>query len=678
MHASRGKEPGTDMAQSPGRATTDRLREAVAHHQAGRLDKAEAIYRAVLDDQPNQPDALHLLGVVRHQAGAYGDAIGLIERAIAGNGLQPAYRNNLGEVLAAEGRWSDALACYRAAIGLNPAYIQAALNIAKALHRLGRTDEALDQVRGVISDHPDNPMGHVNLATLLIESGDLPAAVAALRRAVEIDPGLANAHFNLGKALEGLGDRQAAAQAYRQAIEAQPEFIAAIINLANIMHEDGALDEAVRLYRQALRIEPTSAVARSNLGRALQAQGAFDDAVACYRRAIADDPTLAAAHANLGNALSDLGKITESIAAHRRALELDPALAEPWWHLSVIKRFKSDADEDLAAMERRAASAPDLTDAQRMYLGFALAKAYDDLGRYADAFRHLEEANRLKRATIEFDMDAHDRFCDRMTAAFPVGAAAPADAGSESELPIFVLGMPRSGTSLVEQILASHPDVHGAGELAALRDAIEATCGGTDIPETLAGLDGPAWREIGEAYVATIRSLDPTARRITDKMPGNYRFIGAIGRALPRARIVHCRREPVATCLSCYRTLFSGRQDFAYDLSELGRHYVLYDRLMNHWHKVLPGRVHDIDYASLVADPAGETRRLLDFCGLAWDDGCLDFHRTDRAVRTASTVQVRKPVYTSSVDHWRHYATELQPLITALGDLAPGGEPPTR
>jgi hypothetical protein len=309
----------------------------------------------------------------------------------------------------------------------------------------------------------------------------------------------------------------------------------------------------------------------------------------------------------------------------------------------------------------------------RIRLNFALAKAYDDLGRFAESFRCMNAGNALKRQRVNYNEARMIEQFDRIHAAFDRTLLRKKPRGLRSDAPVFVLGMPRSGTTLIEQILASHPAVHGAGELTDFSRLANRICDARGkirrFPEDAAKLTGKELAGLGEAYLARLRALAPDASRITDKMPANFVYVGLIHLALPQARIIHVRRDPRDTCLSCYSKLFSAPQDFTYDLAELGRYYRQYDRLMGHWRKTLPaGRMLEVRYEDVIDDLETWARRIVDHCGLDWDPACISFHEARRPVRTASASQVRQPIYRTSEGRWRKYENDLEPLLTALGD----------
>ena len=454
----------------------------------------------------------------------------------------------------------------------------------------------------------------------------------------------------------------------RQFLAADPALPAAWHLLGMIAHRLGKPDTAVDHIAKALTLDPGDAAAHSNLGNALKSAGKLDAAVASFHQALAIAPESAEVHCNLATAFVEGGKLEAGIASCRRALALKPDFAEAHRHLASMKIFAAH-DDDIRAMEQ-AYAAPALSDTQRLHLAFGLGKAFEDLGRYETAFGYFVEGNRIlgeRQRTPVGDygglFEAFKKACDRALFARHL------DTGCRDQTPIFVLGMLRSGTTLVEQILASHPDVHGAGEVDSLSRTISARAGtrnSAEIPQWIGRADDAAFERAGAEYIEAIRARAPQARFITDKMPGNFKHIGLIKLMLPGSKVIHRRRDARDTCLSIFKTYFTQQHDYSHDLGDLGRYYGYYRDLMEHWHSVLSGFIHDVQYEDLVADQAGQTRRLLEFCGLAWDDACLAFHETDRPVATASAGQVRRPIYKDSVQLWKNYETQLATLFESL------------
>ena len=649
----------------------DLFAEALERHKSGRLVEADALYRRVLTVNPRHVDALHLAGVIAAQSGRPAEAEALIARAVA---LSPDFalaHFNHGNALRDLARLAEALAAFQRAARLNPRHAAAHNNLGAALRALDRPGEALGAYRRALALQPHYPEAHYNLGVALGELGRHDAALAAYGEAIAQQPDYADAFVNRGLALQALRRPGEAVAAFQRAVALKPEQAHAHAALGAAWHELGAYESALAAHRRALELAPGDAGAWVRLGAALQALGRPDEAAAAARRALELTPESVEAHVGLAVALQELGEAEAATAAVARALALDPASARAWLIRADQKRFAA-GDPDLATMEAllAGADARRLSSEDRLDLEFALGKAWMDIGEPAPAFARLDAGNRRMRATIRYDVATDEARLAAIAGAFTPGLMARrAGAGDPSDLPVFIVGMPRSGTTLVEQILASHPDAHGAGELNTLNEVIAAAR--LDVPVGMASLPASALAALGGAYVARVAALAPNHRRVVDKMPGNFQHAGLIALALPNARIVHCRRSPVDTCLSIYSKKFTGRQDFAYDLAELGRYYRAYDALMAHWRGLLaPERFLELRYEDLVADLEPAARRLVSFCSLGWDDACLDFHRTRRPVRTASVNQVRQPIYRTSVARWKPYAAHLGPLLDALGDLA--------
>ena len=633
------------------------------HHQSGRLSEAERLYREILALQANHVDALHLLGVVSNQTGRNELAVDLLGRAIALNGQVAVFHANMATALRALGRKDEAVTHLRQAIALKPSYFDALFALAQSLHEVGALKEAERAYHSVLAVRPEHAEAHNNLGAVLEERGKHAEAIAHLQQVLRTNPDSVEAQYNLGNALFAEGKLQESVKHYERALTVRPQMAEGHYNLANTLVKLGKVDEAVIHYKQALAIKPDYVEAYDNLGNAMRTVSKLDEAVACYRQALVIKPDHASAFNNLGNALRELGKLAEARTACEKAVELAPE--NPLYHnsLATMKRF-APGDQQLATMERIASDAESLPAEDRIYLHFALARAYDGIGDYERAFDHLLQGNALKRREIDYDEAwAHGHLARIAEVFSPSLIHAKSGLGDYSPVPVFVVGMARSGTSLVEQILASHPKVFGAGELKTLMDTVA-----TPFPDVVSSIGGQGLREIGAKYVAEVRRLSPNAERIVDKMPANYRFAGLIHLALPNARIIHVRRNPLDTCFSCFSILFLGEQRYSYDLGELGRYYRSYEKLMEHWRRVLPPDVMlEVQYEQLIEDLEGEARRLIAHCGLEWDTACLSFHETERPVRTASAQQVRQPVYRSSIGRWRPYARPLRPLIEALG-----------
>ena len=539
------------------------------------------------------------------------------------------------------------------------------------LHRKGRLDEAARHYAMALQHHPSHFDALNNLGTIRAQRADTAdEAVSLFRRAIQINPRVADSHNNLANVLRLLHQYQQAAESYRAALAIRPDFADAHNGLGVCAEMLGQHEAAIAHYRQSLAIQPRRGDVLNNLGNALINVLQPAAAAAALEQAIDAQPGLASAHNNLGRALKDLGRLEAARAAIERAITLDPRRPQFYRCLADLKRF-TPTDPHLAAMETLAAETTAMTTTNRIDLHFALAKACVDTGQHERSFRHLLDGNKLKRAEVVYDEAASLRFFERIRHTFtPALMRDKTGVGDPSTVPIFILGMARSGTTLVEQILASHPSVFGAGELAAFNNTAmrlgKSNAVRQEYPEMVPHLNGAQLRSLGADYVATIQANAPTAKCVTDKLPANFLLLGLINLALPNARIIHTTRDPLDTCLSCFANLFAA-QAFTYDLGELGRYYRGYQGLMKHWHDVMPaGVILDVEYEQVVADLEGQARRIVAHCGLEWDPACLTFHQTQRPVTTVSAVQVRQPIYRSAVGRVKPYLHLLQPLIDAL------------
>jgi len=534
-------------------------------------------------------------------------------------------------------------------------------SLAVRCHSAGRLDEAERLYREILESNPCHGDSLHLLGVLALNAGKFNAALELIGKALEIAPHHVAARLSWGNALLRAGRVAEAATAYESVLELAPELAEGHFNLGNALQLLGRLEEAVRAYHRALQLRPDYVRAYNNLGNTLRALGRWEEALETYDQAISRRTAgFEAALENKALLLKALGRRCEALQATQIALQLDPYSVSAWHIRAQLRKFTA-GDPEIDSMEvALAAREPQLCLEDRARLRFALGKAWLDAGNAERAFEHLHAGNRLKRSTVSYDAQVTGRRMREIAAAFtPDLMARLAGAGDSTQVPVFIVGMPRSGTTLVEQILASHPQVHGAGELPLLRQLVANTAVNALEPRDLAPL--------GRSYAQRLSALAPGRERVVDKEPLNFLHCGLIHLMLPNARMVHCRRNALDTCLSCYTKPFVGELGFAYDLRELGLYYRHYESLMAHWRSLLsPARFLEVDYETLVEDLEGEGRRLVDFCGLEWNEACLSFHQTRRHVSTASATQVREPLYRTSVGRWKSYARYLEPLMGAL------------
>jgi tetratricopeptide (TPR) repeat protein len=620
------------------------VRAGFAHHQSGRLRRAEALYRKALQKDPDDANALHLLGVVAYQRGEVGTALRLIERALPALPKLPDVHLNYGNALRETGKLAEAVVSYRRAIGLNPDY----------------------------------GMAHNNLAAALNQQGEFAAGLASSERAVALIPEFFGAYVNRADALMGLQRFAEAEAPLRRALDLAPDRAQTYRDLGWVLAKLGRYEEGVACLEPAIVLDPDDPAAHFALGTTLYLRKDLPGSEARLRRAVALAPRYTAAWHELGAVLRGSGRFEEALFCFRATVDLDPDWPEAYRSLAVTGQQAADEAQLRrleAVLKNRARPVSD-----RISAGFALGMLLDNAERCDEAFPHFAEANALHRqqrreAGEHFDIGALRRQVDDLielaTQDF-FSAATPW--GNPSQAPVFIVGMPRSGTSLVEQIAASHSRVFGAGELHGLQkiwEMLSAHNRGSPVEKWNAAFA----RRLADRHVTSLRALGNGAVRIIDKMPDNIFFLWMIAALFPSARIIRCRRDPRDLCLSCYFHHFTEGHLFSYDLADCGARALEIDRLATHWLKVLPLEILAIDYEKLVWDPERESRRLIEFLDLEWEPACLDFHRTERPVFTASAWQVRQPLYTRSVGRWRHYERHLAPLlkVSCQQEKSPGG-----
>jgi len=674
----------------------------------GRLQESENLLQQILQQAPNHPFALHLLGVIAHQVGKNPLAVTLIQQAIQSNGNAALFHANLSEILRQLKRLDEAVAHGERAIALEPQMVMAHSNLgiayfdrkdldraeacqqralaidpnfAPALNNMGsiqrerkHKDDALAWYRKAISANPKYLEPLNNFGALVLEDERTDEAAEALNKALRFNPNYAEAICNMGGVHLVLEENDAALACYQRALALRPVYIEAQMGLAKTLQALENLPDAEAAALRALQIDANNPKAHALIGGIYEESTRPEPAEKEYGQALQLDPECDDALLGLGHLCMELGQMDKAEELFLRALEFKPDNLAARVNIAQVKKTKAD-DVNFAALIEEEKKLADFSANKAMSLHFALGKCYDDSKDYEKAFPHFLAGCKLKRAKLSYN---HAETEQQFAALEDIFSQATIDrlrgAGDPSNVPVFVLGMPRSGTTLTEQIIASHPEVYGAGEL---HDLLKVAHRKTDpsattFPDNLRSLDQATLTAWGAEYVAGLKQRAPDARRITDKMPANFFAVGLIHLMLPNAKIIHVNRNPVDTCLSCFTRLFHRKQEHTYDLAELGHYYVLYARLMEHWRKVLPADAFlEVQYEEIVADQEAQARRLIAYCGLEWNAACLDFHNTKRPIRTASVTQVRQPIYTTSVERWRHYEKFLGPLLDALGDLAP-------
>ena len=553
----------------------------------------------------------------------------------------------------------------------------ALLNQGIAAASRGDAASAIAAFSHAVALRPDFSIAHANLGLLLIATNRRADAAPHLRAAASAMPGDAVLQNALGVALEASNRLTEAAHSYRAALAADPSLAEAHANLGNCLRRLGRPDDAQAHYMRAIALKPDFAVAHYNLGILQQDRGEHERAVTQYRQALAIRPDYIEALNNLGSCLRTQGLVDEARATFERILELRPTQIEAHCNLAQYKTYQpGDPQIDtLLAQQHRLAS---LSEDGRVRYWFTIGKMFEDAGQHDVSFVAYVEGNRAKHAITPWDEAAHHDLQRRIVATFTreTMRQAPVPESVEGPVPVFILGMPRSGTSLLEQVLSTLPGVHGAGEITLLAETLHSAAndigeGAFQFPETLGSWSGERLQRLGRRYIEGIRALAPQATHVVDKLPANFTHIGLIHRMFPTARIVHAMRDPMDSCFSCYSRLFSGSNlGFTYDLGTVGRYWVSYHELMRHWRDVLPpGRILDVSYETMVSDFENEARRVVAYLGLPWDDRALGFHDSQRVVKTASVAQVRRPIYRTSVARWKPYERHLGQLYELVKEL---------
>jgi len=655
----------------------------------GEWENALTSLRQSLALQPKNPDALVNAADAQISLGRPREAVTLYHWALQIDPSRSDVHNNLGNVLLQLGENAEAARCYRRALQMRPESAQVLCNLGNALRALGEFDEATVYTRRAIALAPGLSMAHNNLGLLLAGRGDRAAAITSYREALRHSPHYIEALNNLGNALRDEGQMQEALTVLQRAVELEPRRADSLSNLGNVLLESRRVNEAAACFHNALGLQADNVAVYLGLATAQRVQGLAAEAEASCEAALARAPQRPDALLLLGELHADRGRFVEAQELFERARSADPMFAPAYSSVAAHRRMTQDDTEWLRGAQ--AVLAKPLPLDQEVQLRYALGKYFDDIGEYDQAFSSYGEANELtKRYGGRYDSARLTALIERImklcNASF-VRARRPG--ASDSSAPVFIVGMPRSGTSLAEQILASHPAVFGAGEVrfwdrafAAIEEAARV---GDNLDGRIGGLAQEYLRGIGEraaganasslnagsaaaaAPSATAAAAEPgignVAQRITDKMPANFLYVGLIRAVLPGAKIIHMHRDPLDTCLSVYFQNFFNVSPYANDLDSLAHYYEQYLRIMAHWRSLLPEHtLLEVPYEGLVEDLEGWTRRMLEFIGLPWDPRCLEFHQTDRVVITASKWQVRQKISASSIGRWRNYEKYLKPL----------------
>ena len=628
---------------------------------------------AILEAVPRHAEATLILATALRLSSDLRQALETIDPLSRAFPQSPPVQLEHGRILAAAGQTQAAAAAFKRAVAAEPDLAEAWRGLAEALELAG--DEAGAQVaraRQIKAGARDPQLMAAAVALVDEKPGEAEKLLRALLATRPDEPA---AIRMLAEAVARLGRQEEAETLLLRVLEIAPGFSAARHNLATVLYRLGRSEDALVQLERLLGEEPTNPSYLNLKAAALARIGEYAQAIGLYEQVLARYPHQPKGWMSYGHALKTVGRSADCVAAYRKAVDQAPSLGEAWWSLANMKTYRFDA-ADLAAMEAQLARA-DLSEDDRLHLDYALGKAHEDAGRYAESFAHYSKGAALRREQIHYDPAVMSEHVARSKAALTADLfASRAGQGCPAPDPIFILGLPRAGSTLVEQILASHSAVEGTMELpdvtsmARRLGGAKSTKDVSAYPEILTTLDGEALKALGEEFLERTRVQRKTERPLfIDKMPNNFAHIGLIALMLPNAKIIDARRHPMGCCFSGFKQHFARGQNFSYGLEDIGRYYADYVELMAHFDAVLPGRVHRVIYESMIEDPETQIRALLDYCGLPFEEACLNFHENDRAVRTASSEQVRRPIFKDAVEHWQNYESWLDPLKTALGPV---------
>jgi tetratricopeptide (TPR) repeat protein len=659
------------VAQRPRMAEAHNLMAAILNAQGDSAAAVKSLQRAIhLNDKSAQ--FYSNLGEIERRRGKLPEALVALRRATSLDPKSPQAFNNLGIVHYDRRNFQEAIKCYEQAIAIKERYPEAHNNLGNALRALGKNEEALEQYQQALLIRANYPEAYNNMAAILRTQDQVVEAEHAYRRAITLKPDYLEAYNNLASLLVVHDRSDEALRMLGDVLGINAAHVPTLLQVARIQLTKGSYTQAEHACGAALKEDPNSAEAHALLGEVLHETDRYTEALASFETALTLRPRFIEAHNHYGVCLKSVGRLDEAREQFLKTLELNPLAYGCYANLGDLQKFTPDNPQFLA-MEKIMAEASDPTREGYLPLHFGLGKAYEDLGEYDKAFSHFQTGTSLKRAKLKYNEEEAFTFFDSIRDTFNADfLAKPPFEGNPSPLPVFIIGMPRSGSTLVEQILSSHPEIFGAGEikefsrrLTGLRSRFPAL---PKYPQIATKINKEQYKIVTDGYLAKLEGYAPTASRVTDKLLTNYYFVGILHVMFPNAKFIHCKRNPVDTCLSAYTKLFKDDMPHSYEFGELGRYYKKYEELMAYWDKVLPpGVMQTVVYEDVVKDLEASAQKLVDFIGLPWDPACLSFHESARPVKTASVVQVRQPVYKTSVEKWRHYGSRLQPLLDALG-----------
>ena len=625
------------------------------------FDEAEKLALSVTQEYPNHQFAWKVLGAVLSQTGRNEMAVDINQKAIEISPKDPEVHNNLGSTLREIGKLKEAEASYKKAITLKHNYAEAYYNLGNTLNVLGKLEEAALSYKKAISFKTNYLNAYNNLGFLNKKLGKLLEAEGNFRKAISLKPDFIEALINLGNTLKDLGRLDEAGTIYKKIIVLKPDYPEAFNNLGLIFKDLSRFGEAENCYKKALEFNPDFAEAHNNLGNALLNQAKFEEAELSFSKAIQLKPNYPEPHNNLGITLKTFGKLNQAQECFNKAIETKPTYSGAHYNLTLLKKFETK-DEQFEKMNEVYLD-KSISEIDRYHINFALAKAYEDLKMFEKAFHHYLEGNATRKKYLNYDINSDIELFEQLQkhSSKLLESSLKFDDLLNNIIPIFIVGMPRSGTTLVEQIISSHSLVTGAGELEFMNQFGGELARGATVVSTTSLLD------FRESYLKNLQSFAKGNSIVIDKMPQNFRFIGLIAAAFPEAKIIHLKRNPAAVCWANFKILFpKSGLGYCYSIEDTVTYHGLYKNLMEHWRKVFDKRIYDLDYELLVQNQENETRKVIDYLELNWDERCLSPHENNNNVATGSSIQVREKVYKGSSKQWLKYEPFLNGAFDSL------------
>lgn len=638
--------------------------------KTGEFNAAEDVCDNVLKHFPEDANFMCMSANALIRLKRYDDAQKRLELAIK---LFPGFDRGYdacGDLFLAQGKLDDAVKAYQHTLKINPERQQTQVKLSQAFSQMGEEKKAED----IKADFFENNKSFKELdkAVELEKEEKFDEAESIYRAVLLSDPDNVTAM----RLWAALGTKQRffaeAEVLLKRAVEKAPDYSLAWHDLFQVQQEQDKYEESIESANALIKLEPTSPRPIILLAAAYASSGDHERAIDLYDQAIEMAPGHVGAMCGKGNSCRTFGRADDAIAAFRKSIETNPLHAEPYWSLANLKTFKFEQKEvdDMVAME----GDDRISEEGQVQLNNALGHEFHNRKEYDRAFEYLDRCNDLRRAQEYYDPVENEELVSMMISTFtPEFISENADSGDPDDSPILIVGLPRSGSTLLEQILSSHSKVEGTFELRDLskttRSLPEFRQKGIRYPTNITQVEQSRYKELGAEYIERTRRYRSDLPYFTDKNPNNFMHIGFLGLTLPNAKVINAKRHPLDSCFGSFKQLFASGQSFTYDMIELGEYYLQYQRVMDHWHEVMPGKVLDVQYEDVVADTENQIRRILDHCGLNFEESCLNFHQSDRAVKTASSEQVRQPIYASSVHTWRHYEEHLGDLIEVLEPL---------